>query len=116
MICAIDALQARLHRVVLCRVREQAALLPACAGLWELSNKEMAPRLRKLVKKQMGGTVTSHVVGTALGITARASNLLTGKGLSAVPKFDRPESIHVIVAGGSAGKFSAFMPCFGFSR
>ena len=84
--------------------------------LWELSNKEMAPRLRKLVKKQMGNTLASHVVGTALGLAARTSNLLTGNGLSAVPKFDRPESIHIIVAGGSAGKFSAFMPCFGFSR
>lgn len=37
-------------------------------------------------------------------------------GLSAlelVPKFATPDSFHIIVAGGRAGKFSSFMPCFG---
>lgn len=37
-------------------------------------------------------------------------------GLSAldqVPKFRSPDSFHIVVAGGEAGKFSAFMPCFG---
>jgi len=34
-------------------------------------------------------------------------------GEKTVPKFASPAAIHVVVAGGPAGKFSAFMPCFG---
>jgi hypothetical protein len=37
-------------------------------------------------------------------------------GLPFLPKFDRPSSIHVVVAGAPAGKFSAFCPCFGMLR
>lgn len=36
------------------------------------------------------------------------------KNPKSLPKYNAPESLHVIVAGGGAGKFSSFMPGFGF--
>jgi hypothetical protein len=45
--------------------------------LWHLCNKEMAPKLRKLVTYQYGALL-GNLVGGLLGTAARAANLLTG--------------------------------------
>jgi hypothetical protein len=85
--------------------------------LWSLCNGHMAPHLRKLIAHHKGGGAAWHVAGGAVGLAARAANVVSGGGgLKLVPKFDTPRSIHIVVAGGGAGKFSAFMPCFGLTR
>ena len=70
--------------------------------LWEACNRNMAPSLSMAVERKVGG-IAGTVVGYAMGAVARGANILTGKGLSTVPKFDSPDSFHIIVAGGEAG-------------
>ena len=56
--------------------------------------------------------VVGFVAGYALSAAAHAANAV-GYSLPFVPKFLEPDSFHVVVAGGPAGKFSMFLPCFG---
>ena len=100
--------------------------------LWDLTNKHMVPHIptlvgrvivRKLVARFGKSSVAlfvikacGHLIGTLIGLFARFFTIVTGRGLTLLPKFDKPESLHVVVAGGPAGKFSAFMPSFGFLR
>lgn len=83
--------------------------------LWHYCNKDMAPELRRVVERRLPPVVGS-VIGYSVGILARALNLVTGGGLGAIPKFDTPQSFHIVVAGAPAGKFSAFCPGFGIGR
>lgn len=59
----------------------------------------MAPELRRVAKIKLPWPA-GDIVGAGLGMAARVSNLITGSGLSIIPKFDTPESFHIIVAGG----------------
>lgn len=79
--------------------------------LWRKCNKDMAPSIRKIVASQV--PYVGHVIGGVIGLIARGANLITGSGLSMIPKFESPESFHVVVAGGPAGKFSSWCPGFG---
>lgn len=79
--------------------------------LWAKCNKDMAPSIRKIVASRL--PYVGHIVGGALGMLSRTSNLILGTGLPSIPKFSSPDSFHVVVAGGPAGKFSSFAPGFG---
>mmetsp|Transcript_20228 Transcript_20228/g.27900 ORF Transcript_20228/g.27900 Transcript_20228/m.27900 type:complete len:444 (+) Transcript_20228:176-1507(+) len=83
--------------------------------LWEKCNHDFAPSIRRLVEKKYGYW-SGVALGYPLGWAARLSNLTTGKGLSILSKFESPDSFHIIVAGGPAGKFSAFCPGFGVGK
>lgn len=83
--------------------------------LWDSCNKNMAPALRHVVGRQVPGLL-GVIIGYLLGMLARLLNLITGKGFPLVPKFNSPESMRIIVAGGPAGKFSAFCPGFGVGK
>jgi len=80
-------------------------------NLWGKCNKDMAPSLRKIIAMRV--PYVGHLIGGTLGLVARGLNLITGTGLPLLPKFNSPDSFHVIVAGGPAGKFSSFCPGFG---
>lgn len=82
--------------------------------LFDKCNAELAPSLRKIVpmaKPELGFLGT--VIGAALGVVSQAKVAVGLSALTQVPKFRSLDSFHIIVAGGDAGKFSAFMPCFG---
>lgn len=83
--------------------------------LWKACNKNLAPEIRKLLQSQIG-PIKGALVGYPLGMIARAANLITGAGLPFISKFSSPESFHVVVAGGTAGKFSSFCPGFGAGK
>jgi len=83
--------------------------------LWGLCNKDFAPSIRTLLETQKGKLVGS-LVGYPLGWLARALNFVTGKGFPLLSKFTSPDSFHVLVAGGPAGKFSSFCPGFGIGK
>ena len=69
--------------------------------LWQLTNKDMAPELRRIVKFKLKlPWPLSDIIGGSLGLTARLANWVTGAGLSAIPKFDSPDSFHIVVSGG----------------
>ncbi|CAJ1445924.1 unnamed protein product, partial [Effrenium voratum] len=53
--------------------------------------------------------------GLLVTMCARVMALL-GKPFLALPKFSGPESFNIVVAGGGAGKFSAFCPGFGVGK
>ena len=57
-----------------------------------------------------------QVLGTVLGAAVRAASAVGFSGIGAIPKFESVESIHIIVAGAAAGKFSMFCPGFGVGR
>lgn len=79
--------------------------------LWHYTNQGIAASLPKIVQTVKPG-VLGFIAGYALGAYARVVNM-TGFSSSLVPKFLEPASFHVVVAGGPAGKFSTFLPCFG---
>lgn len=83
--------------------------------LWRACNKDLAPSVRKIVHSQQQN-VLGQLVGGALGVAARLSNLIGMHGLPFIPKFTSPDSFLVVVAGAEAGKFTAFMPGFGIGK
>eukprot|EP00041_Stephanoeca_diplocostata_P004005 m.40109 g.40109 ORF g.40109 m.40109 type:complete len:494 (-) comp14782_c0_seq5:3556-5037(-) len=80
--------------------------------LWAACNDEQVPRISKILRNAKPGLIGT-VAGSALQAASYAKYLLGFHALSVVPKFECPESLHIVVAGGPAGKFSVFMPCFG---
>ena len=52
----------------------------------------------------------------SLGLSFLPLHSLVVDGLLGAPKFTSPESLHLIVAGGNAGKFSSFCAGFGVGR
>lgn len=60
------------------------------------------------------------VLGMVVAVLAQTlgylSVLLGMNGLPFLPKFTSPESFHIVVTGGKAGKFSSFCPGFGVGR
>lgn len=85
-------------------------------ALWKQSNKHYAPSIRKTIELVSKAGIFGTLAGGALGLLARAANLVTGGGLPFIPKFLSPESFHVVLAGGPAGKFSAWCPGFGIGK
>lgn len=83
-------------------------------ALWQRMGKHMLPHIEYLlekVKPNMPALVRKllafviRVVGTFMSMLGFPFNL--------IPKFSSPASLKIVVAGGTAGKFSAFMPGFG---
>lgn len=83
--------------------------------LWAACNIEFASSIGKIVTNLKPGPV-GYVAGAVLGSASRFAAALGVGGFSAIPKFESPDSIHVVVAGGGAGKFSMFMPGFGLGK
>ena len=103
-------------------------------ALWHLSNKELAPRIIGVLRRAKPGVI-GLLLGSIVWLIAaicrclatllltlapqfwqpllRVHSLAFG---SFVPKFENPKSLHVVVAGADAGKFSAFCPGFGVGR
>eukprot|EP00746_Dinoflagellata_sp_MGD_P044404 gnl/MRDRNA2_/MRDRNA2_208364_c0_seq1.p1 gnl/MRDRNA2_/MRDRNA2_208364_c0~~gnl/MRDRNA2_/MRDRNA2_208364_c0_seq1.p1 ORF type:complete len:245 (+),score=42.88 gnl/MRDRNA2_/MRDRNA2_208364_c0_seq1:3-737(+) len=52
------------------------------------------------------------MAGASIGYLARLLRLK----LTLLPKFNKPESIKIVVAGAAAGKFSSYMPGFGVGK
>ena len=69
----------------------------------------------RLVRSQVPGILgfLAAVVVQTLGYLVA---LLGMNGLPFLPKFSSPESFHIVVTGGPAGKFSSFCPGFGVGR
>lgn len=83
----------------------------------ECSNQHMAPEARRVIQRQVG-SILGLLGGTLLGLIARGLNLVRGGGGlgNLLPKFVSPESFHIVVAGGPAGKFAAICPGLGLLR
>lgn len=82
--------------------------------LFDKCNGELAPSLRNIVpmaKPDLGRL--GSLLGAALGMVSQAKSVVGLTPLSNIPKFKSLDSFHIVVAGGDAGKFSAFLPCFG---
>jgi len=83
--------------------------------LWNYCNQEFAPNVGKTVQMLKKG-IKGAVLGTAVGAISRMMAAMGMYGISKVPKFLSKDRIHIVVAGASAGKFSAFMPGFGIGE
>mmetsp|Transcript_22000 Transcript_22000/g.71280 ORF Transcript_22000/g.71280 Transcript_22000/m.71280 type:complete len:222 (-) Transcript_22000:484-1149(-) len=87
-------------------------------ALWKRMGKNMLPHLEyvltALFKKKAPNLPKIFIKLLAL-VLRSVGTLATCLGLpfNLVPKFSSPASIKIVVAGGMAGKFSAFMPGFG---
>jgi hypothetical protein len=84
--------------------------------LWDLCNLDMSMEMGTIIAAKSGLGILGQGLGMGISMINRLQGMVTGQGLSVLPKFEKPESIHIVVAGGTAGKFSAFMPCFGVLR
>lgn len=104
-----------------------------CEALWHLCNRQINLQLHKTIRLVVPG-LAGTVVGAVVGLLGRLINL-TGALLvysllrhwrslikvyslltwrnKKFRKFVSPGSLHVVVAGASAGKFSAVCPGFG---
>lgn len=87
-------------------------------ALWRETAAHMAPYVGSMLagflqQKRPGfPSWIYRAIGRMVGLYARARALL-GRPLMWLPKFSSPESLKIVVAGGPAGKFSAFCPGFG---
>ena len=87
-------------------------------ALWRSCNSLMTPEIPAIVarlKCPNGGVpfyILKTIVTLVLGML-RPLLYLAGVVQSVIPKFETPESLHVVVAGAEAGKISAFCPGFG---
>ena len=82
-------------------------------ALFDYSNAAIVPhsgRAAATLAKAKGASPT--VAALAGAVTPTLVSLAGAFGSAPVPKFESPESIHVVVCGGDAGKFS--MVCAGF--
>lgn len=82
--------------------------------LWEYTNYEMIATMHKVVQMAKPGLLGA-VAGYTVGLLSQLGALV-GLTQSVMPKFDSPESFHILVAGGPAGKFSMFIPGFSAAR
>jgi len=88
------------------------------AAIWQRCNYRLAPHVGALVMTvihlQKGKSwLLAVLLGSLVGFVARLLALLGLPLSSGITKFSSPESLHVVVAGADAGKFSAFAPGFG---
>ncbi|GMI18966.1 hypothetical protein TeGR_g10842, partial [Tetraparma gracilis] len=90
--------------------------------LWNKCNANLAPSYPRILRNKMlvDGKVPvplipllSAVVGYGLMVVQTCLSLLMLEPLKIIPKFTSPESLHIVVAGAPAGKYSAFCPGFG---
>lgn len=83
-------------------------------ALWAACNSSLSPHVGAVVARVRypeGGP--RHCLARALVGGAVNCAALFGWSQTLVPKFESPECVHVVVAGGEAGKFSVFCPGFG---
>lgn len=89
--------------------------------LWLETCKNFIPHVAETVrslisrKRPNSPFFLKWTAGFIAAIVALALRLC-GSALTAIPKFNNPASFKIVVAGGGAGKFSCFMPGFGFGR
>eukprot|EP01062_Namystynia_karyoxenos_P023302 TRINITY_DN189_c0_g1_i1.p1 TRINITY_DN189_c0_g1~~TRINITY_DN189_c0_g1_i1.p1 ORF type:complete len:523 (+),score=146.68 TRINITY_DN189_c0_g1_i1:116-1570(+) len=87
--------------------------------LWGMTNRMFAPQVHNMIangRRSQWGAVGAWVVGLLVGFVARVVARFAPRGFTKLPKFDSPDSFHIVVAGGPAGKFSSVMPGFGVMR
>lgn len=89
-------------------------------ALWRRTNLRYAPCVGSTVYASLHlelkkNIVLAFIVGSLIGFFVRLAACL-GIAQTCVPKFSSPESLHIVVAGADAGKFSAFVPGFGIGE
>jgi len=86
--------------------------------LFEATGRKMTWKLPKIIPQVSGKTIPIWLA-MSFGILLQFVTLLLTSinvwkaGFPKTPKFTSPASFHIIVAGGAAGKFTAFCPGFG---